>query len=117
VVFTWLSEAIHNVYIHPDRNCDIEGRIEIGLEPCANYTFMEDEVGKEIVFACDAFDHCLHGLHVAFTVVVTEEELPELVDSGVFEEDGSASKPMSWLGWAPCCHCVQHFNAVKAVPR
>jgi hypothetical protein len=92
VLFTWLFGALHNVYIHPDKNCDVEGRIEIGLESGANYTFTEADVGKDIFFSCDAFDHCSRGLHVTFSVVATEEDLDEL--EAKLEAAGSASTPI-----------------------
>lgn len=90
VRFTWIFGALHNVYIHPDFNCDLEGRIDVGEESGVIYNFTEADVG-ETFFVCDAFNHCNRGLTVTFTVVETQEKLDELEESGYFEQTSGAS--------------------------
>jgi plastocyanin len=68
-VFTWIFGRIHNVYIHPSKDCTLADRIEVGLETGVSYTFTDvDAEAGELFFCCDAFDHCNFGLHVTFTV-------------------------------------------------
>ena len=69
VQFNWIFGRIHNVYIHPNNNCDLEDRRLVGLETGARYEFTQEDADKgSVFFSCDAFDHCNFGLHVTFFV-------------------------------------------------
>ena len=84
IQFNWIFGRIHNVYIHPNNNCDLDGRILVGLETGARYEFTEEDAKKgSVFFSCDAFDHCNFGLHVTFKVTGGGTSIDVSEDGGV----------------------------------
>lgn len=64
--------GFHNVYIHPNGNCDETGRILVGdTGGPASYTFSADDSGQAITFACDIGAHCESGQIISFQVAAT----------------------------------------------
>ena len=66
IIFNWQGSS-HEVYIHVNDTCDMEGRIEVGTTSPATYTFKEADIG-DMVFACDIGFHCEVGLQLTVTV-------------------------------------------------
>ena len=64
---------LHNVYKQQSNTCDVDGRIEVGLESGATYTITpEDAEAGSIYFASHAFDECNAGLLLKVDVVPNE---------------------------------------------
>jgi len=67
----------HNVYIHPTGDCDETGRVLVGGNGGpASYTFVRDDVGRTITFACDVGSHCESGQIVSFRVLMNQRKVP-----------------------------------------
>ena len=65
IVFRW-AQGMHNVFIHPTMNCDLEGVIFVGSQPGSEYTFTAEDgsvEGNDMFFGCDigAGAHCKAG--------------------------------------------------------
>ena len=58
----------HTVHIHPSGTCDTTDAVELGTTGPIEYTFVEEDAGKDIFFACDQSGHCDGGQIVKFTV-------------------------------------------------
>jgi plastocyanin len=72
--FVWTS-GTHNVYIHPNQDCDFGGSTEVGGTSPVTYELTDANV-PSIYFACQIGPHCSLGQHVLVTV---EEEAAEIV--------------------------------------
>jgi len=65
MIFRW-AQGVHNVYIHPTMDCNLDGRIVVGSTPGTEYTFVEADgspEGTDMFFSCDIGDgaHCRAG--------------------------------------------------------
>lgn len=63
--FTW-NTGLHNVYIHPTMNCELDGAVLVGETSPTSYVFTDSDGtpdGNEMFFSCDIGNgaHCLMG--------------------------------------------------------
>lgn len=99
IKFTWLY-GVHNVYIHPTKDCTLDGAIEVGVTTNTEYTFTQVDAGTDMFFSCDigVGAHCRAGQYLTVKLADTsvstvggnaEEEDEEESDSINLEEGGS----------------------------
>lgn len=89
ITFTWASG--HNVNIHPAGSCDETGAIFVGGSSPATYTFTEDDVGKDLFFACDVGEHCEFEQHVLVSVSAPSGTVAPSSAPAAVEEPGAPS--------------------------
>ena len=54
--------------IHPTGTCDEDGAILVGYTSGSNYTFTEEDAGKELFFGCDVGRRCEAGQKIKVQV-------------------------------------------------
>merc|ERR1719410_2200677 len=91
MIFRW-AQGVHNVYIHPTMDCNLDGRIVVGSTPGTEYTFVEADgspEGTDMFFSCDIGDgaHCRAGQWLIAKVFSAGEEEPEITDTDPVDEE------------------------------
>jgi plastocyanin len=65
---TFSMGAGHNVHVHPSGSCDQTGRVFVGEDAPTTYTFLAEDEGTTMFFACDVGTHCDLGMQIQVTV-------------------------------------------------